>query len=169
MATNIIGHPDKRRYNPSRDIAYCWPNILKSSLDRVSEGSGAPWFIDHLNLNNITNEELCKVSASLAKYMGMCNNPNDCPSTVRETITASGLMDCGSDARTAVYAALGETMLIAFFLAVRDVLVEDEPSPLSDSRLAQKIKESTDAITKKRDSFLSRVAMSFRLLFPRSY
>ena len=137
MATNIIGHPDKRRYNPSRDIAYCWPNILKSSLDRVSEGSGAPWFIDHLNLNNITNEELCKVSASLAKYMGMCNNPNDCPSTVRETITASGLMDCGSDARTAVY--------------------------------AQKIKESTDIITKKRDSFLSRVAMSFRLLFPRSY
>ena len=101
--------------------------------------------------------------------MGMCNNPNDCPSTVRETITASGLMDCGSDARTAVYAALGETMLIAFFLAIRDVLVEDEPSPLSDARLAQKIKESTDIITKKRDSFLSRVAMSFRLLFPRSY
>lgn len=45
MATNIIGHPDRRRYNPSRDIAYCWPNIMKSAMDRLSEGAALPWFV----------------------------------------------------------------------------------------------------------------------------
>lgn len=165
MATNILGHADKRRYNPARDIAYCWPNIMKSAMDRVSKGSATPWLIKRAIDNRITDEQLIKVAQSLASYMAMCNKPEDSPVGVYDTMEKSGLFGCDDAAKMLVYAALGETMMAAFHSAIRDVLVEDEPSPLNDKRLADLILSSMDEVIAKRRSVFERVVNWFRCVF----
>lgn len=165
MATNILGHTDKRRYNPARDIAYCWPNIMKSAMDRVSKGSALPWLIKRAIDNRITDEQLIMVAQSLANYMALCNKPDDSSAGVHDTMEKSGLFKCDDTAKMLVYAALGETMMAAFYSAIRDVLVEDEPSPLNDKRLAEMILSSMDEIVAKRRSVFERVVHWFKCMF----
>jgi hypothetical protein len=52
--------------------------------------------------------------------------------------------------------------MAAFYSAIRDVLVEDEPSPLNDKRLADLILSSMDEVISKRRSVFERVVNWFR-------
>lgn len=165
MATNILGHTDRRRYNPARDIAYCWPNIMKSAMDRVSTGSALPWLIKAAGDNHVTDEQLIIVAQAMASYMTMCNKPDDSPNNVHDTMEKSGLFKCDAAAKMVVYAALGETMMAAFYSAIRDVLVEDEPSPLNDKRLAELILSSMDEVVAKRQSVFERAVKWFKCMF----
>jgi hypothetical protein len=154
VVTNIVGHVDRRRYNPSRDIAYCWPNIMQSTMDRISSGTGLPPFLDFISKHNISEEKLIEAAKAVATYMASCNKPDESPANVKDTMEESGLFRCDDDARFVIYAALGETMMAAFYLAIRDVLIEDEPSPLNDKMLAAKISESINKVLNRRKSFI---------------
>jgi hypothetical protein len=165
MATNILGHVDKRRYNPSRDVAYCWPWIMRSAMDRIATGSGETWAINFISKNNISNEELVKTAKCLATFMTMCNKPDECPNNAKDAAQSCGLFDCSDDARTLVYAAMGETMLAAFFLGIRDVLVEDEPSPLNDKKFEQLLMKAVDEICLRNESFFGRILRKVRSWF----
>jgi len=165
MATNILGHVDRRRYNPSRDIAYCWPWIMRASLDRIASGTGEPWAVKLIDKYNISNEELTKVAKCLASFMASCNKPDESPSNPKDTIAASGFFDCSEEARLLVLAAMGETMLAAFFLAIRDVLVEDEPSPLNDKRFGELVQAAMDKICLRNESFFRRILRKIRSWF----
>lgn len=165
MATNILGHVDRRRYNPSRDIAYCWPWIMRASLDRIASGTGEPWAVNLIDKYKISNEELTKVAKCLASFMASCNKPDESPSNPKDTIEASGFFDCSEEARLLVLAAMGETMLAAFFLAIRDVLVEDEPSPLNDKRFGELVQAAMDKICLRNESFFRRILRKIRSWF----
>jgi hypothetical protein len=157
LATNILGHVDRRRYNPSRDIAYCWPSIMQSAMDRVSKGTGLPWFMSLVKKHQVTDEALSKTAKAIAHYMAACNKPDECPSNVKDAMEKSGLFECDETAKMLLYAALGETMMAAFYSSIRDVLVEDEPSPLNDKRLIELVGSSMDRIFYSRRSALGRV------------
>jgi hypothetical protein len=157
MATNILGHVDKRRYNPSRDIAYCWPWIMRAAMDRIASGTGEAWALSFIDKNKISDEELLKTAKALATFMAMCNKPEECPNNPKEAAQASGLFDCSPDARTLAYAAMGETMLAAFYLGIRDVLVEDEPSPLNDKRFEEQAVKAANNLCLGNKSFLGRI------------
>lgn len=157
MVTNIVGHVDKRRYNPSRDIAYCWPNLMQSTMDRISKGPGLQSFLDFIENNGITEEKLAEAAKAIALYMAACNKPDESPANVKDTMEQSGLFRCDDMAKFTIYAALGETMMAAFYLAIRDVLVEDEPSPLNDKMLVGKINDSISQVLNRRKSFLRRI------------
>jgi len=165
VATNILGHVDKRRYNPSRDIAYCWPWIMRASMDRVTSGTGEHWALKVIEKYNISNEELVKVAKCLASFMALCNKPEESPSNPKDAVEASGLFDCSEEARLLVLSAMGETMLAAFFLAIRDVLVEDEPSPLNDKRFAELVQASMDKLCLRNESFFRRTLRKIRSWF----
>jgi len=165
MAVNMIGHPDKRRYNPGRDIAYCWPWIMRSAIDRITSGSGEPWALKVIDKYNISNEDLVKVAKGLATFMALCNDPEKCPDNPKDTVEASGLFGCSEEARLLVYSAVGETMLAAFFLAIRDVLLEDEPSPLNDKRFAELIQASMDKLCLRNESFFRRFLRKIKSWF----
>lgn len=165
MATNILGHTDRRRYNPARDIAYCWPNIMKSAMDRVSKGSAVPWLISSANRHRVTDSQLEAVAQSIATYMSLCNRPDDCPGGAFETMEKSGLFKCDDTAKMLIYAALGETMMAAFHSSIRDVLVDDEPSPLSDKRLSELLASAIEEVSIRRGSLLKRATSWLRGLF----
>ena len=157
LATNILGHVDRRRYNPSRDIAYCWPQIMQSAMDRVSKGTGLPWFMELVKRHQVTDEALSKSAKAMANYMAMCGRPDECPDNVKDTMEKSGLFECDDSSKMLIYAALGETMMAAFYSSIRDVLVEDEPSPLNDKRFVELVGSSMDGIFYKRRSTFGRV------------
>jgi hypothetical protein len=157
VVTNIVGHVDRRRYNPSRDIAYCWPNIMQSTMDRISGDTGLKSFLDHIAKYDIKEEELVEAAKAVATYMAACNKPDESPSNVRDAMEQSGLFRCSDSAKFAIYAALGETMMAAFYLAIRDVLVEDEPSPLNDKMLSVKLNESIGQVLNRRRSIPRRI------------
>ncbi len=157
MVTNILGHSDRRRYNPSRDIAYCWPKLMQSAMDRVSKGTGLPWFMELVKKHQVTDEALSKAAKAIANYMATCSKPDECPVNVKDTMEKSGLFECDETAKMLLYAALGETMMAAFYSSIRDVLVEDEPSPLNDKRLVDLVGSSMDGIFYERRSTLGRV------------
>lgn len=165
MATNVLGHADRRRYNPSRDIAYCWPWLMRASLDRVSEDVGEAWAIKFIKNNSISNDELVKVAKSLATFMSLCNKPDESRDTALGTLKESGYYDCSDEARTIILAAMGETMLAAFFLAIRDVLVEDEPSPFNDKRFGELVDKSMKEICLRNESFFGRILRKIRSWF----
>lgn len=165
MATNILGHVDRRRYNPSRDLAYCWPWIMRASLDRVTLGTGEPWALKLIDKYGISNENLMKVAKSLAAFMASCNKPDESPDNPKDTLASSGFFDCSEEARTLVLAAMGETMLAAFFLGIRDILVEDEPSPLNDKRFEEQVIKAMNEICLRNESFFGRILRKIKSWF----
>lgn len=165
MATNILGHTDRRRYNPSRDIAYCWPWIMRASMDRIAIGAGEPWAMKIIEKRGISNENLMKVAKCLAAFMASCNKPDESPNNPKDTLEASGFFDCDEEARCLVLAAMGESMLAAFFLSIRDVLVEDEPSPLNDKRFEELLTKSMDELCLRNESFLGRILRKVKSWF----
>lgn len=161
MVTNIIGHSDSRRYNPSRDLSYAWPNLLKATMNRISRDQGCSTFIQLADQYKVTDEDLTKVAVGVANYMRICNNPGDEPTTVLAAMEESGLFACENSARLIVYAALGETVMAAFFSAIRDVLMVDEASPLNDSKLAREVNESIRLVMVSRNKSLLARAIDF--------
>lgn len=165
MATNILGHVDKRRYNPSRDIAYCWPWIMRAAMDRLALDSGEDWAVRYLKKNKVNNDDIVKVAQCLATFMTSCNKPDESPENAKDTLQATGLFDCNDEARILAYAAMGETMLAAFFLGIRDVLVEDEPSPLNDKRFQELLMKSVNQICLRNESFFGRILRKVKSWF----
>lgn len=165
MATNVIGHPDRRRYNPSRDIAYCWPNIMKSAMNRLSKGSALHWFISLIDKYGVSDEDLENTAKAMALYMALCNKPDDEPSDILSLMDKSGLTKCDDTSKMLLYAALGETMMAAFYSAIRDVLIEDEPSPLNDARLAEVISASMSRILEEKKPRSFRLIRRIKSLF----
>jgi hypothetical protein len=165
MATNIIGHPDRRRYNPSRDIAYCWPNIMKSAMDRLSEGAALPWFISLIDKYQVPDKNIEDAAKAMALYMALCSKPEEGLSNALAIMDRSGLTKCDDTAKMLLYAALGETMMVAFHASLRDVLMEDEPSPLNDAKLVEVINTSMTKILEERSSYTSRMIRRIKSIF----
>ena len=167
MATNIIGHPDRRRYNPSRDIAYCWPNIMKSAMDRLSEGSALPWSVSLIDKYEVTDKNIEDTAKAMALYMALCNKPEEGPSGALPLMDRSGLTKCDDTSKMLLYAALGETMMVAFHASIRDVLMEDEASPLNDAKLVEVINTSMTQILEERSSYISKLVRKIGSVFSR--
>jgi hypothetical protein len=165
MATNIIGHPDKRRYNPARDIAYCWPHIMKSAMDRLSEETALPWFVSLIDKYEVPDKNIEDAAKAMALYMALCNKPDEGPSNALFIMDRSGLTKCDGTAKMLLYAALGETMMVAFHAALRDVLMEDEPSPLNDAKLVAAVDKSMKLILEERSSYTSRLIRRIKSIF----
>jgi len=126
--------PDRIRYNPSRDIAHCYKDILISA-ERVTLDCAWKELNEYLRYRGIEEEELGEAWVALAKFFnrGMENFDE----TAHQALEESGWFDTPM-ANVAVCAAIGRIMLPTMYHAMQEVLDPNVEQPMKGHELAER-------------------------------
>ena len=138
MGMNIKGHIDTRRYNPSRDIAYAWPNLVQCALDGYSRELKEPITELMLKEFHVTDRDLGELAARYANYFKECLAQGDKNhKTPEDALAASGFFDLPSAHQAVLLVRLGQVITGAFFYAIRDVHVDTNEPPFNDAKIIE--------------------------------
>jgi hypothetical protein len=151
MVMNIKGHVDRRRYNPSRDLAYAWPNLSQVMLDGLRDGRREPITESLVRAHGLTEGELGEAAYCYSKFFEYCQKPaeptdNSPPvRRVEDALRLSGFFDLPLAAQAVVLVRLGQVATGAFFHAIRDVTVDGEDNPLNDRDVVSAGRQALEA------------------------
>jgi hypothetical protein len=136
VGINIKGHEDRRRYNPSRDIAYAWPNLMKAALIGFEKEKSEPITAYLIEQSGINDRDLGELVARYANYFQECLAQGDKNhKTPEDALVACGFFDLPSSHQAVLLARLGQIITGAFFYAIRDVHVDSEDPPFNDATI----------------------------------
>lgn len=131
---NVRGHMDMRRYNPARDIAYAYANMVRAAFAGLEEDKADYWMSRYLKSQGVGEEGIANAAVCLAKYFNIAmNDPG--VKTPYEALRASGFLDLHSVAQHAVMVRIGQVATGMFFTGVREVYYEGEAPPVDDAAL----------------------------------
>jgi hypothetical protein len=138
MGMNIKGHVDRRRYNPSRDIAYAWPNLMKSALMAYENEVSEPIAKELIEKFNISENDLGVLVERYANYFKACLDQGDKGyKSPEEAIAACGFFDLPPSHQAVILVRMGQVITGAFFYAIRDVHVDSDDPPFNDAHIIE--------------------------------
>lgn len=150
MPVNIKGHMDTRRYNPSRDIAYAWPNLMQAVLVAYEKETEEPVTKCLISAFNVSDIDIGELVGRYAKYFQECLAQGDKGyKTPEEALAACGFFDLPPSHQAVILARLGQVMTGAFFYAIKDTYVDSDDPPFSDAKVIE-------AGFKSKEAFLNR-------------
>jgi hypothetical protein len=159
MPLNVMGHPDRRRYNPSRDVAYIWPNLMKVALEGLKEGLREPICQSLVDKYKLDDKALGEAAAKYAKLFEVALKQGDLGiKTAEEALKLCGFFDLSEGQQAVILTRLGQVMTGAFFYAVRDTYVETNDPPYDDAKIAE-------LASKAQESFTNRTRKWYHKLF----
>lgn len=133
---NILGHVDRRRYSPTRDIAYVWPSLCQAAVSGLAEQSWDPALRKFIESAGCTEDDIVAAAAAYAGMFSHVGKPGGTDDPF-ESLKRAGFFDTNQAAQVAVVYSLGKVMTGAWLPAIYDVYVDGEAPPLSDSQLKE--------------------------------
>lgn len=134
MGMNIKGHVDTRRYNPSRDIAYAWPNLMKAALVGFDKEVHEPITERLIQEFNISDRELGELVDRYAHYFKACLDQGEKNyKGPEDALAACGFFDLPVTHQAVILCRLGQVITGAFYYAIRDVHVDSDDPPFNDA------------------------------------
>lgn len=121
---------DGPMYSPERDLAYLTPSLMAGSLQRLAEENWTPELRNWLEAAEIDTALLGETIDRLAEGQATFVSADPSPESPYAALLHAGFFTMPYLAQRAVFAALGEGLVGAWFLAVRDVtnIMEDSPA-----------------------------------------
>jgi len=136
MAINIKGHTDVRRYNPSRDLAYAWPNLVQSALMAYEKETDEPITQCLIKTFGVSDHDIGELAYRYSNYFKECLNQGDKNfKNPEEALAASGFFDLPPSHQAVILVRMGQVITGAFFYAMRDVHVDSDDPPINDSKI----------------------------------
>ena len=130
-------------YNPERDYAYITPTLMTRAIENMDIGSLSVEALDWYAKNNITNDDVNKISEALAIAQRDFVNATDPVASFEQALARRNFVEFSYPLRQVLFAAIGEVCCAAWFLAVREVSVVGEESPAQSNmaRFSSTVKE----------------------------
>lgn len=116
-------------YNPERDYAYITPSLMVKAIENLDDDALSSAMRAWYEKNNITQSEIVGVAAALAAAQKDFVNGSDPVKSLDEALSRHGFFNFRMAVRQVLFAAIGEIICGAWFLAVREVSVLGEASP----------------------------------------
>jgi hypothetical protein len=138
MAMNIKGHIDVRRYNPSRDIAYAWPNLMQAALVAFDKETDEPITGCLIETFNVSDTDIGELVGRYAKYFQACLNQGDKNfKNPEEALASTGFFELPPSHQAVILARMGQIITGAFFYAIKDVYVDTDEPPFNDAKIIE--------------------------------
>ncbi len=138
MPINIKGHVDTRRYNPSRDIAYAWPNLMQAALAGYDKEVDEPITKELIEKFGVDDAALGELAGRYANYFKECLAQGDKGYKLpEEALAACGFFDLPPGHQAVLLARLGQVITGAFFYAIKDTFVDSDEPPFSDAKIIE--------------------------------
>lgn len=130
-------------YNPERDYAYITPTLMTRAVENMDVGALSAETLDWYAKNNITNDDVNKITEALALAQRDFVNAADPVSSFEQALARRNFGEFSYPLRQVLFAAIGEVCCAAWFLAVREVSVVGEESPAQSNmaRFVSTVKE----------------------------
>lgn len=151
MVMNIKGHVDTRRYNPSRDIAYAWPNMMQAALVAFDKEVDEPVTECLIKAFDVDDSSLSVLVERYANYFKACLDQGDKGfKTPEEALAHVGFFDLPPSHQAVILARLGQIITGAFFYAIKDTFVDSDDPPFNDAKIVDYANVSKQAFLNKR-------------------
>jgi hypothetical protein len=130
-------------YNPERDYAYITPTLMARAVENMDIGALSAEALDWYAKNNITDDDVNKITEALALAQRDFVNAADPVSSFEQALARRNFVEFSYPLRQVLFAAVGEVCCAAWFLAVREVSVVGEESPAQSNmaRFVSTVKE----------------------------
>ena len=130
-------------YNPERDYAYITPTLMVTAIENMDRESISREEVTWRQANNITSEDVVKVTEAVADAQRDFVNAADPVQSLVQALDRHGFYHLRFPVRQLFFAAIGEVFLGAWFKAVREVSCVGEESPASTdmARFAATVRE----------------------------
>ena len=143
---------DPRFYAPNRDIAYCFPQMMRKALAALDdEETRPPWIAEYLEYTGTTQDDICAAAKAMADgiahFVDVDKPP---PETPQASLEESGFFGAPPAAQLVISARLGQVFTGLFFTAVRDITPQGMESPVS-ADMATMVQEAAE-LTQKIES-----------------
>lgn len=121
------GSGDKRMYAPNRDLAWCFPQLAQIAFDAMGEADWETWYGDYLRYAGATEQDIGNAAEKLAAAIGLFLDESI--KSPHEALDKSGFLETNRAAQVASLAKIGQIIVGAFFIAIRDVTLYGEEKP----------------------------------------
>lgn len=142
---NLVG-PDRkepRRYNPSRDVAYAFPQLIHSVLQNLSHDKD-PRFREFARRSGLSERALADTVLAFSRFVAEVVGGHSGRKTPVETAVTSGLATTDVVAEYALMARIGMVFCAFFHDFFNDAFLHGNPILTEDmvKRMADKFLES---------------------------
>lgn len=121
---------EPRRYNPSRDIAYVFPSLMKAAVDSVAAWADDPINAEFIQKSGVTQEQVLKVLAAFQVFCSEVvkgdNNPEAADAHAK-LAAKSGFDACDTFALMFVCGRLGLSVMGLFHDSYNDANTGERP------------------------------------------
>lgn len=116
-------------YAPHRDVAYLFPHLAFAAMKGLDAGNWQPWYKEYLYFHGVTEEMLGEGARVLALFCNSCTD--DVQDTAAEhVLERSGFFNLPRPVQFVIQAKLGQFLLGAYFMSIREVTHQGEAPPL---------------------------------------
>jgi hypothetical protein len=116
-------------YNPERDYAYVTPTLMVRAIENLDPAARASDAAKWYEENNISQDEIVKISEALAAAQRDFVNSADPVRTLEQALNRRDFFAFRYPVRLALFASIGEVFCAAWFKGVREVSAIGEESP----------------------------------------
>lgn len=126
---------DQRMYAPNRDIAYCFPELVRAALHGLTETQIDVWFGKMLEDNGATCDDMIKLLEVAAKSVELF--AADDTTTASDALIKAGFYNLQPCVQAAFFCKLGQALMGAAFRGMRDTLPMGAEPPVSIKELGE--------------------------------
>lgn len=138
----LLGHIDRRAYNPTRDIARIWPQLFQLGVTNTLSYKGIGG--RYLKSLELPAEELKAGLAAFVKVMESIQAPSP-DVKLQQVIEESGMMKHDHRLLMSLFSSIGATFLSAAHGATNDLLNHEDP-PMSDKDFRRLLKDTVGSV-----------------------
>lgn len=125
---------DGALYNPERDFAYITPTLMARAVSNMECAYGSDAEVrSWCDASNISKSDMAKIAEALALAQRDFVNSADPVSSFEQALRRRNFFDFPYQLRQYLFAAIGESLCAAWFVAVREVSTVGEESPAQNN------------------------------------
>ena len=118
-------------YNPERDYAYITPTLMRAAIENLDDKQN-PIVSAWREKFNVTDDEVVQISGALAAAQESFVNAADPVNSFEQALRRYNFYDFRPEVRCRLFASMGEVFCAAWFMAVREVSVVGDESPVAE-------------------------------------
>lgn len=138
----MMGHIDRRAYNPTRDIARIWHRVFQIGVTHTLTHKGVGG--KYLESLNLPEADLQAGLTSFVKVLEAIQSPSP-DVKLQQVIEESELMKRDPRLLMALYSGIGATFLSTAYAATNDLLNHEDP-PMSDKDFRKLLIETVGSV-----------------------
>jgi hypothetical protein len=116
-------------YAPHRDVAYMFPHLALAAMRGLDAGNWLPWYKEYLNHHGVTEDMLGEGARALALFCNGCTDEVE-DTAAEHVLERSGFFALPKPVQFVIQAKLGQLLLGAYFMSIREVTHQGEAPPL---------------------------------------